>query len=1135
MKPVKLFGFAFIGICLVGLALQNCPANEDSKYLDAVKEFADNVLKYGRDTYGPKHTPLFVDGLNIHTHEPVKWIAPNGDRWILSNLASQQNLFRTLDGLTTITGDPKYRQAAMEAIEYAFDNLRSPNGLLYWGCTTAYDAQADKQCGSMNHVLKGHYPYYELMWDVDPRATKQIIESFWAAHVINWSNLDMNRIGSLNNRLEQAWKHEYQGGPIFLESTGRNKSFINTGTDLVYAAAWLTNLSGDNEPLVWAKRLARRYVRTRHPETGISYWMYTKPEWEVHEFYDDIMRKLVYGTTDFLPSDFPWGAYSVDCEWYHILNLTPGIPTHTQVFYWECLLLVGDMLSKEGDELKQWALEELTAFGKASYRRKDNVYVPILTDGTNLEGYICKEGSIIGPKGATLEPVPANPSNFWAYAIAYRVTGDEFMWEMANSIALGNEFGDIGITSEAEPELNMQTNCSDPYALLGFLELYKKTGSSAFLKMAKKIGDNLLTKRFHKGFFVESNKNIFTEFDAIYSLVLLRLHSELVEETASMPKVWPSMPSFRRFYRRKDVTEDNIIYRLTASTEIPVSLQEAAAISDVSLVKSLIEQGVNVDFIEGADNQTALHRAAMSGHKDVVELLLANGADIDAGESSCKTPLHYAVEKGYNEIAELLIAKGADVNAKNNSGQTPLDIALSRNRIGIVKLLAEAGADVSIHVAARCGILTKVKSLIKEGCDINTKDSSGKTPLHYAVEGEQKDVVEFLITNGADINIQSGRGETPLRIAAIQGHREIAELLIANNAVIKKRQGLLGRLFSTGADTSEVHLAACSGDIARLKHFVEEKSDVNLKDNFGWTPLFWAVSMGRKEAVEFLIASGADIHVKVGGSMTLLHRAAEADKPGMAELLISKGLDVDAAAWGGLTPLHIAARAGNRKVAEILINEGADVNSRNSGGQTPLHLLAYQGHKDTAELLISEGADLDAKNTEWNQTPLDIAAYYGYREVVELIKKHKSPEVESPAISSDDINKKTYHYRMPLHKAAAEADLDRVEFLVDNGADVNAESNDGWTALHRAAVFGHADIVKLLLANGAKVNTVNRWGWMPLHSAALYGHKAVVELLIANDANIGAKTPADEIALQIAVDRGYTEVADLLRKHKAEE
>jgi hypothetical protein len=89
---------------------------QESRYLQTVREFADNVLKYGRDTYGPKHTPLFVDGLNVHTREPVKW-KHKGEVWYLSNLASQQNLFRVLDGLTEVTGDPKYRQAAVEAID----------------------------------------------------------------------------------------------------------------------------------------------------------------------------------------------------------------------------------------------------------------------------------------------------------------------------------------------------------------------------------------------------------------------------------------------------------------------------------------------------------------------------------------------------------------------------------------------------------------------------------------------------------------------------------------------------------------------------------------------------------------------------------------------------------------------------------------------------------------------------------------------------------------------------------------------------------------------------------------------------------------------------------------------------------
>ena len=191
--------FVILLVCQfsICLATEIPDPNNSNKYLDAVRTFADNVLKYGRDTYGSKHTPLFVDGLNIHTHEPVTWRS-RGQAWILSNLASQQNLFRTLDGLTRITEDTKYEQAAMDAIKYAFENLRIPNRLLYWGNWLAYDAQTEDICKLYNgHILKCNYPYYELMWKINPKATEQFIESFWSAHIVDWSNLDMNRIGSI--------------------------------------------------------------------------------------------------------------------------------------------------------------------------------------------------------------------------------------------------------------------------------------------------------------------------------------------------------------------------------------------------------------------------------------------------------------------------------------------------------------------------------------------------------------------------------------------------------------------------------------------------------------------------------------------------------------------------------------------------------------------------------------------------------------------------------------------------------------------------------------------------------------------------------------------------------------------------
>jgi len=75
-KTHRTWRALLVTLALAAALPASLTADESSKYLDAVRQFADNVLKYGRDTYGPKHTPLFVDGLNIHTHEPVKWITP---------------------------------------------------------------------------------------------------------------------------------------------------------------------------------------------------------------------------------------------------------------------------------------------------------------------------------------------------------------------------------------------------------------------------------------------------------------------------------------------------------------------------------------------------------------------------------------------------------------------------------------------------------------------------------------------------------------------------------------------------------------------------------------------------------------------------------------------------------------------------------------------------------------------------------------------------------------------------------------------------------------------------------------------------------------------------------------------------
>lgn len=103
---------------------------EDKNRMDAVIEFANNVLEHGRDRYRKNPSPLFADGINTLTGEHIKWRFPGGKEVIMSNLGSQQNLMRAFVGLTNLTGDQSFKKAAKEVFEYHFKYLQDKAGLM---------------------------------------------------------------------------------------------------------------------------------------------------------------------------------------------------------------------------------------------------------------------------------------------------------------------------------------------------------------------------------------------------------------------------------------------------------------------------------------------------------------------------------------------------------------------------------------------------------------------------------------------------------------------------------------------------------------------------------------------------------------------------------------------------------------------------------------------------------------------------------------------------------------------------------------------------------------------------------------------------------------------------------------------
>ena len=167
-----------------------------------------------------------------------------------------------------------------------------------------------------------------------------------------------------------------------------------------------------------------------------------------------------------------------------------------------------------------------------------------------------------------------------------------------------------------------------------------------------------------------------------------------------------------------------------------------------------------------------INLAAITGDIEAVKQYLDAGGDVNAKYEVTTTPLYWAASYGHKEFVELLIANGADVNLKSGmvvktedgsdgeqaaqeimNNRTPLDMAILREHTEIAELL------------------------IAQGTDVNAKSNRGYTPLHEASKNEKTEILELLIAKGADVNAKDDDGDTPLDYAHRRKYTEVAALL----------------------------------------------------------------------------------------------------------------------------------------------------------------------------------------------------------------------------------------------------------------------------------------------------------------------------------------------------------------------
>ena len=229
-------------------------------------------------------------------------------------------------------------------------------------------------------------------------------------------------------------------------------------------------------------------------------------------------------------------------------------------------------------------------------------------------------------------------------------------------------------------------------------------------------------------------------------------------------------------------------------------LHWAAKAGQMNMVVLLLANKARVNAIN-REGFTPLHVAALEGHKEIAQVLLANKANYMVRSKSGNTPLHSAASSGNRDLVALLLTSKADVNAKTSDGFTPLHFAAEKAHLDVVKVLLANQAKVDARGEGNpllydCGStpllllsnsiepddrqIKVAKLLLANGADVNAKNKTDFTPLHFAAWKGHKKVVELLLASNANVNAKDSNGDTPLTFANRKNHKDVVDLLRQN-------------------------------------------------------------------------------------------------------------------------------------------------------------------------------------------------------------------------------------------------------------------------------------------------------------------------------------------------------------------
>jgi ankyrin repeat protein len=416
----------------------------------------------------------------------------------------------------------------------------------------------------------------------------------------------------------------------------------------------------------------------------------------------------------------------------------------------------------------------------------------------------------------------------------------------------------------------------------------------------------------------------------------------------------------------------------------------AAAIRgrDLGQLRSILDRSPGLLHAGDGRSSQPIHWAVMTRQVDVIDELLARGADIDAARCDGARPIHLTNGdyhfRGWRDVPRGWPTTPAQVLAH----------------------LRARGAFCDIHTACHTGDLDRVRELLDRDPSLANRVSDcvtyylgSGTPLRNAAANGHREIVLLLLSHGADPNLRE-EGIAPhghaLYAAAANGYLEIARLLLEHGAFpnpeVESSADALSRAISN-ADQPMIDLL-CSYGAARALHLLAYSGDVQtaaavLAANPALAEdpdaLVNAAGEGHEPFVRLLLRYRPDLPKRVA----FPGWSVGARTPELNELLFAHGMNPSQPDWLHVTPLHHFAKNGNVAAAVQFLDHGADPDACDEDlSSTPLGWAAKYGQLPMAQLLLERGAKASLPDDPPWATPLAWATRRRHTGIADLLARH---------------------------------------------------------------------------------------------------------------------------------------------------